>query len=72
MIEELKKWIIDVAKSSCDATVQGAGEVCDETLKQNREFINAAIPTEKSANNKIYKEFQKKFVNLLSKRIRKK
>lgn len=41
MIEEIKKWIIDVAKSSCDATVQGAGEVCDETLKQNREFINA-------------------------------
>ena len=40
-------------------------------IKQ-RKFITADLPTEKSANNKIYKEFQKKFVNLLSKRIRKK
>ena len=39
---------------------------------RKREFITAAIPTEKSANNKIYKEFQKKFVRLLNKRIRKK
>jgi len=37
-----------------------------------RKFISADYPSEKSANNKIYKEFQKKFVNLLSKRIRKK
>ena len=37
-----------------------------------RKFITADLPSEKSANNKIYKEFQKKFVNLLSKRIRKK
>jgi hypothetical protein len=39
---------------------------------RKREFITAAIPSEKSANNKIYKEFQKKFVRLLNKRIRKK
>jgi len=38
---------------------------------RKREFITAAIPTEKSANNKIYKEFEKKFVKLLSKSIRK-
>ena len=38
---------------------------------RKREFITAAIPSEKSANNKIYKEFEKKFTNLLSKRIRK-
>ena len=37
-----------------------------------RKFITADLPTEKSANNKIYKEFQKKFVRLLNKRIRKK
>ena len=36
-----------------------------------REFITAALSSEKSANNKIYKEFEKKFTNLLSKRIRK-
>ena len=37
-----------------------------------RKFITADYPSEKSANNKIYKEFQKKFVTLLNKRIRKK
>ena len=37
-----------------------------------REFVTAALPSEKSSTDKIYKEFQKKFVNLLSKRIRKK
>ena len=38
---------------------------------RQRKFNTADLPTEKSANNKIYKEFEKKFVNLLSKRIRK-
>ena len=36
-----------------------------------RKFITADYPSEKSANDKIYKEFEKKFTNLLSKRIRK-
>ena len=36
-----------------------------------RKFITADYSSEKSANNKIYKEFEKKFTNLLSKRIRK-
>jgi hypothetical protein len=39
-------------------------------IKQ-RKFITADLPTEKSANDKIYKEFEKKFVKLLSKSIRK-
>ena len=36
-----------------------------------REFVTAALPSEKSSTNKIYKEFEKKFVKLLSKSIRK-
>ena len=36
-----------------------------------RKFITADYPSEQTANNKIYKEFQKKFVKLLSKSIRK-
>ena len=36
-----------------------------------REFITAAIPSEKSNTNKIYKDFEKKFVKLLSQLIRK-
>ena len=38
---------------------------------EQRKFITADLPSEKSANDKIYKEFEKKFTNLLSKRIRK-
>ena len=36
-----------------------------------RKFITADYPSQQTANNKIYKEFQKKFVKLLSKSIRK-
>ena len=36
-----------------------------------REFITALIPSEKSANNKIYKEFLEDFVKLLKPRMRK-
>ena len=36
-----------------------------------RKFITADYPSEKTANNKIYKDFGKKFVKLLSKSIRK-
>lgn len=36
-----------------------------------RKFITADYESEKSANNKIYKEFQDKFVKLLSKALRK-
>ena len=36
-----------------------------------REFVTAALPSEKSSTDKIYKEFEKKFVKLLSKSIRK-
>ena len=46
----------------------------EKTLKlevPQRKFISADYPSEKSANNKIYKEFEKKFVKLLSKSIRK-
>ena len=38
---------------------------------RQREFITAALPSQDSKTNKIYKEFQDKFVKLLSKRIRK-
>ena len=36
-----------------------------------REFVTAVLPSEKTSTNKIYKEFEKKFVKLLSKSIRK-
>ena len=36
-----------------------------------REFITAAIPSEKANTKKIYKEFEKKFIKLLKSRLRK-
>ena len=36
-----------------------------------RKFITADYPSEKTANKKIYKEFEKKFIKLLKSRLRK-
>ena len=46
-------------------------KAAETAVVPKREFITAALPSEKSSTNKIYKEFEKKFTNLLSKRIRK-
>jgi len=54
MIEELKKWIISIAKDFvngttagagelCDETVETAGTICDETKKANADFIKAIM-----------------------------
>ena len=50
MLEEVRKWIIDVANdfcnssiatsgTICDETVETAGTICDETRKGNAEFV---------------------------------
>jgi|TARA_Y100000310_G_scaffold226380_1_gene228486 hypothetical protein len=39
MLEELKKWCIDVSKELCNETVSTAGTICDETKKANASFI---------------------------------
>jgi len=36
-----------------------------------REFITAALPTQKADTKKIYKDFEKKFIKLLKSRLRK-
>ena len=46
-------------------------KAAETAVVPKREFITAALPTQKSSTNKIYKEFEKKFVKLLSKSIRK-
>ena len=33
MLEDLKKWIINVAREFVDGSTAGAGEVCNETIK---------------------------------------
>ena len=50
MLEEVRKWVIDVANdfcnssiatsgTICDETVETAGTICDETRKANAEFV---------------------------------
>ena len=52
MLEEVRKWIINVANdfcnssiatsgTICDETVETAGTICDGTRKANAEFIKA-------------------------------
>ena len=54
MIQELKKWIFDVARDFidsstagagelCDETVETAGAICDETKKANADFVKAIM-----------------------------
>ena len=54
MIEELKKWIFNVARDFIDCSTKGAGELCNETVetagticdktkKANAEFIKAIM-----------------------------
>ncbi|SVC12748.1 uncharacterized protein METZ01_LOCUS265602 [marine metagenome] len=52
MLEELKQWIINIARDFvdgstagagelCDETVETAGTICDETKKANADFVKA-------------------------------
>ena len=43
MLEELKKWRIDVSKELCNETVSTAGTICDETKKANASFIKVIM-----------------------------
>ena len=54
MIEELKNWIIAIAKDFvngatagagelCDETVETADTICDETKKANASFVKAIM-----------------------------
>jgi len=54
MIEELKNWVIRIAKDFiygttagagelCDETIETAGTICDETKKANASFVKALM-----------------------------
>ena len=54
MLEELKNWIMSVARDFingatagagelCDETVETAGTICDETKKANADFIKVIM-----------------------------
>ena len=39
MIEEIKRWLINVSNELCSETVDTAGTICDETRKANAQFV---------------------------------
>ena len=52
MLEEVRKWVIDVANDFCDSSIATSGTICDETRKSagticdgtrkaNAEFVKA-------------------------------
>ena len=52
MLEDVKKWVIDVANDFCDSSIatsgticnetrETAGAICDGTRKANAEFVKA-------------------------------
>jgi len=52
MLEEVRKWVIDVANDFCDSSIATSGTICDETRKTagticdgtrkaNAEFVKA-------------------------------
>ena len=54
MLEEIKNWILNVARDFvngttagagelCDETVETAGAICDETKKANASFVKAIM-----------------------------
>jgi len=43
MLQEIKKWLINVSKELCSETVETAGTICDETRKQNAQFVKAIM-----------------------------
>jgi hypothetical protein len=38
MIEQLKRWLIEVSNELCGETVKTAGTICEETRKGNAQF----------------------------------
>ena len=51
MIQEIKKWIFDVARDFIDSSTAGAGELCDETV----ETAGAICDETKKANADLVK-----------------
>ena len=43
MLEQLKRWCIEVSKEVCSETVDTAGTICDETKKANANFVKAIM-----------------------------
>ena len=43
MLEQIKKFLIDLSKDICGGTVSTASQICDETKKVNSQFVKAIM-----------------------------
>tara|TARA_Y100000588_G_scaffold386137_1_gene481012 strand:- start:385 stop:525 length:141 start_codon:yes stop_codon:yes gene_type:complete len=43
MIEQLKKFLIDLSSEICSESTKSAGEICDKTKKANADFVKAIM-----------------------------
>ncbi len=43
MLEQIKRWFIDVSHEICGETTKTAGKICDETKKANSQLVKAIM-----------------------------
>ena len=43
MLEELKRFLIELSNEICGETTETAGQICDETKKANSQLIKAIM-----------------------------
>ena len=53
MLEEVRKWVIDVANDFCNSSVATSGTICDET----RETAGTICDGTRKANAELVKAF---------------
>ena len=53
MLEEVRKWVIDVANDFCNSSIATSGTICDET----RETAGAICDGTRKANAEFVKAF---------------
>ena len=55
MLEDLKKWIINVAREFVDGSTAGAGEVCNETIKIAGQACNETLQAAHDFKKELFK-----------------
>jgi hypothetical protein len=43
MIEEIKKWLINLSNEMCNESIETASTICSETKKANADFVKAIM-----------------------------
>ena len=43
MINEIKKWLINISNELCNGSVNTASDICSKTKKANADFVKAIM-----------------------------